>query len=299
VTGDHTEVFQQHRGMLFGVAYRMLGSASEADDVLQEAWLRWDRADRSQVADPRSYLVRIAARVAVDQLRQAGARREDYVGPWLPEPLLTAPDVADDVATAASLSLAMLVVLETLSPLERAVFVLREAFGFGYGEIAATLGRSEASVRQLGHRAREHVQARRPRFDADRAVRAAATERFLKAAMGGDLAELLAVLAPDVAFIADTGGKVRAPRRVIQGADKVAKLFAAAASDIPAGTVIDYKDVNGGPAALAMLGGVPYAVFVVDVDPATGLVAAVQVMGNPDKLTALGMFPGWHNAKPN
>lgn len=291
MTGTHTEVFQHHRRQLFGLAYRMLGSATDAEDVVQEAWLRWDRADRAQVRDARSYLMRIAARVAVDQLRRAGSQREDYVGPWLPEPLLTTPDVADGVvdgaAGADSVSVAMLVVLETLSPLERAVFVLREAFGFDFGEIATALGRSESAVRQLGHRAREHVQARRPRFDSSRGVRAAATRRFITAALGGDLAELMAVLAPDVTFTADSGGKVRAPRRTLHGAGKVARLFAAITSDIPAGTAIDYRDVNGGPAAVATIDGTPYAVFVLDVDPGTKLVAAVHLMSNPDKLASI------------
>ncbi|MCI2423226.1 RNA polymerase sigma factor SigJ [Saccharopolyspora sp. K220] len=291
MSDEAAEVFEQYRGLLFGVAYRMLGSASEADDVVQETWLRWDRADRSQISESRAYLVRITARVAVDQLRRASARREDYVGPWLPEPLLTTPDVADGVvdeaATGEAVSIAMLVVLETLSPLERAVFVLREAFGLGFGEIATALGRSESAVRQLGHRAREHVHARRPRFNTDRAARSAATERFLTAALGGDLAELMAVLAPDVAFVGDSGGKVRAPRRVLRGANKVARLFAARASDFPAGTVIDYCDVNGEPAAVAAIADGPYAVFVLDVDPRTELVTTIYVMGNPDKLGAL------------
>ncbi|MFB9904028.1 RNA polymerase sigma-70 factor [Allokutzneria oryzae] len=281
------EEFERHRGLLFGVAYRMLGSVSEAEDVVQEAWLRWDRAEPSEVREPRSYLMRITTRVAVDHLRKAATRREDYVGPWLPEPLVLGPDPAEDAVLADSVSVAMLVVLETLSPLERAVFVLREAFGFAFADIAAALGRSEASVRQLAHRAREHVQARRPRFETDRSVRAAATERFLTAAMGGDLAELLAVLSPDVRFVGDSGGKTRAPRHVLHGSGKVARLFAAVHTDFPAETRIDYRDVNGAPAAVLSAGGVPYAVIVVDVDPDTGLVAALHVMGNPDKLTAL------------
>ncbi|HET9139533.1 RNA polymerase sigma factor SigJ, partial [Actinophytocola sp.] len=288
---NHTEEFQRHRCALFGVAYRMLGSTSEAEDVVQETWLRWDRADRSEVTQPRAYLMRIAARTAVDLLRRARVRREEYVGPWLPEPLLTGPDVADGVvdgvATAESVSMAMLVVLETLSPLERAVFVLREAFGFGYGDIAATLDRTETAVRQLAHRAREHVRARRPRFDTDRDVRAAATERFMRAAFGGDVTDLLAVLAPDVTFTGDSGGKVRAPRRILSGAGKVARLFTATRADVPAGTVVEYREVNGGPAAVLVAGGVPYAVLIVDADPRTGLVTAIQVIGNPDKLTGL------------
>jgi RNA polymerase sigma-70 factor, ECF subfamily len=278
-----TDVFARHRPRLFGVAYRMLGSATEADDVVQETWLRWRRVDESTVEDPERYLVRIATRVAIDVRRRTP--REDYVGPWLPEPLLTEPDVADGVVATDSLSVALLVVLETLSPLERAVFVLHEAFGFGYGEIAAMLDRTEPAVRQLGHRARAHVRARRPRFEQDRAVRAAATERFVSAALGGDLTELMAVLAPDVEFVADSGGKVRAPRRVLRGAARVARLFAATNADIPAGTEVVYRDVNGEPAAILLLSGQPYTVFWVTVE--SGLVSIVRVLGNPDKLGAL------------
>ncbi|RZS44194.1 RNA polymerase ECF family sigma subunit [Herbihabitans rhizosphaerae] len=288
---EHTEVFQRHRGAVFGVAYRMLGTASEAEDVVQETWLRWDRADRSTVDDPRAYLTRIAARASLDQLRRARARRETYVGPWLPEPLLTGPDVAegvvDDAATAESVSVALLVVLETLSPLERAVFVLREAFGMAYGEIAETLGRSATAVRQLGHRAREHVRARQPRFDADDDVRAAVTRRFLDATMTGDIAALLAMLAPDVEFVGDSGGQVRAPKRIVRGYERVARLMVAISPDIPAGTEVEYREVNGGPAAVFVLDGAPYAVAVLEVDPETSLIARANFVGNPDKLTAL------------
>jgi RNA polymerase sigma-70 factor (ECF subfamily) len=287
---DHAvEVFEEHRGLLYGVAYRMLGSVHEAQDVVQETWLRWDRAATSQVAEPRAYLVRIATRVALDQLRRAAGKRESYVGPWLPEPLLTGPDVADEAALADSVSMAMLVVLETLSPLERAVFVLKEAFGFSYPEIGAALGRSEQAVRQLGHRAREHVQARRSRFTPDRGVRRAATERFLRAATGGDLTALLEVLAPDVTLIPDSGGKSPGPRRPIHGVDKVARFFAAVAGDIPEGTRVDFIDVNGEPGAVTVLGSTPYAVFVLDLDPLSHRIRTIHLIANPDKLT--GVMP--------
>src|SRR6266545_5853861 len=181
--GTVIDVFEEHRDLLFAVAYRMLGTAADAEDVVQDTWLRWSAADRSDVTEPKAYLVRIATNLALDRLRSARAKRESYVGPWLPEPLLTSPDAAEDAEMAESVSMAMLVVLETLSPLERAVFVLREVFGFSYGEIAEALDRSESSVRQLGHRAREHVQARRPRFETDNEMRREATERFIDAAL--------------------------------------------------------------------------------------------------------------------
>ena len=216
-------MFARDRSLLIGVAYRMLGWVSDAEDVVQEAWLRWARVDADTVADPRAFLVRTVTRLAIDRLRRIKARRETYVGPWLPEPLLTGPDtvaepVADpatDVDRAESVSMAMLVVLETLTPLERSVFVLHEAFGYPYADIGEMLGRSPATVRQLAHRAREHVQARRPRFVTDAAKRRTATERFLAASLGGDMNALLEPLAPDAKLWADGGGKAKAPLRPI------------------------------------------------------------------------------------
>jgi RNA polymerase sigma-70 factor (ECF subfamily) len=279
-------VFAEHRQALIGLAYRLLGSRTEAEDVVQETWLRWDRAERSHIAEPRAYLLRMTANAALDQLRATRTVREAYVGPWLPEPLLTSPDVAEQAALADSVSMAMLIVLQTLSPLERAAFVLREAFGFDYAEIAVVLGRSRPAVRQLAHRAREHVQARRPRFEPDGALRQAVTERFLRAASSGDLSALLEVLAPDVTFLADGGGKIRAPRRTIVGAAKVARFFAAVAKDIPAGTDIHVVHVNGAPGAVTSVGGTPYAVFIVDVTE-SGRVGRILLVGNPDKLAAV------------
>lgn len=284
---DATEEFERHRGVLFGVAYRMLGSVDEAEDAVQEAWLRWSRAASPEIEEPKAYLVRVVARAAYDQLRRGPARHETYVGPWLPEPLLTSPDVADTAALADSVSMALLVVLETLSPLERAVFVLREAFGFSYPEIATALDRSEAAVRQVGHRAREHVEARRPRFSPDRSVRTEVTQRFLSAAMGGDLSALLKVLSPDVMLVSDAGGQARAPRREIHGADKVARLFAAIADDALPRTTIRFTDINGVPGAVAEAAGVPYGVIVVDPDPETGLIAHISLIMNPAKLSGV------------
>src|SRR4051812_42909924 len=201
------KAFEDHRSLLFSVAYRMMGTAADAEDIVQDAWLRWSAGDRSAVEDPRAYLVRVVTNTVIDRLRSARVQRESYVGPWLPEPVLTSPDVAEDVELAESVSLAMLVVLETLSPLERAVFVLREVFGFSYAEIATTLERSEVSVRQVAPRARQHVAERRPRFSPGRGEQRRVTEEFLAATLGGDLERLLAVLAPDVVLVSDGGGK--------------------------------------------------------------------------------------------
>ena len=220
--------FVTHRGLLFTVAYEMLGSASEAEDVVQDTWIRWDAigsAARSEVRDPRAFLVRMVTRKALDRLRANARRREDYVGEWLPEPLLTAPDVAEDVELAESVSFAMLTVLETLTPTERAVFVLREVFDMPYGEIAGAVDKSAAAVRQIGHRAREHVAARRPRMEVSRSEQEQVVERFLAAVTGGDLQGLLDVLAPHVVLVADGGGIAQAIANPVTGAKKVANLL--------------------------------------------------------------------------
>ncbi len=288
-----TDAFEEHRNLLFAVAYRMLGSAADAEDAVQDAWLRWSSADRSDVSDPRAYLVRITTNVALDRLRSAKARRETYVGPWLPEPMLTSPDVAEEAELSESVSMAMLVVLETLSPLERAVFVLREVFGYPYAEIAEALDRSEASVRQLGTRARKHVEARRPRFEAGGAQRRRATERFLEAVVGGDVNRLLEALAPDVALWTDGGGKVRAARRVIHGADKVGRWIAGIMGKPyqgvdPADMRMRRVDLNGEPALVVDGPDRPLSTITLDFDD-QGLVRAIHVVANPDKLRALAV----------
>jgi RNA polymerase sigma-70 factor (TIGR02957 family) len=220
--------FVAHRGLIFTVAYEMLGSAADAEDVVQETWLRWDAIGekaRGEVRDPRAFLVRIVTRKALDRLRTNARRREEYVGEWLPEPLLTAPDVADDVELAESVSFAMLTVLETLTPTERAVFVLREVFDMPYGEIADAVDKSAAAVRQIGHRAREHVSARRPRMEVSRTEQQDVVKRFFDAVNGGDLQALMEVLAPDVVLVADGGGVVQAVVNPVVGAKKVANLL--------------------------------------------------------------------------
>ncbi|WP_405482959.1 RNA polymerase sigma-70 factor [Streptomyces sp. NBC_00009] len=284
------EVFEEHRPVLMGVAYRMLGRVADAEDVVQDAWLRWAQADRDEVREPRAYLVRVATRLAIDRLRQAQVRREAYVGPWLPEPLVTdfgptAPDTAEAAVLAESVSLAVLVVLESLSPLERAVFVLREAFGFPFAEIATTLERSESAVRQLAGRARKHVDERRPRFDVDPVEQRALTERFLAAATGGDLEGLMTLLAPDARLVGDSGGKSKAPLRVIESADKVGRFLLGAAKGGGAAFTFRIVELNAGPAVLALVDGKPDSVFQVDV--ADGHVQCVYIVRNPDKLTSL------------
>ncbi|MET8613035.1 RNA polymerase sigma-70 factor [Streptomyces misionensis] len=285
-----TDVFEEHRPLLTGVAYRMLGRVADAEDVVQDAWLRWSRADHTEIREPRAYLVRITTRLAIDRLRLARSRAESYVGPWLPEPCLTeygdtAPDAADRAVLADSVSLAVLVVLESLSPLERAVFVLREAFGFPYAEIAALLDRGEPAVRQLAGRARRHVAERRPRYDVDPARRRELTERFLVAASGGDLDGLMSVLAPDVRLVADGGGKVRSALRILHGADKVARFLAAVMPEAVPDLTVRALEVNGGPAALVLSGGKPDSLFQLDV--VDGRVTSVYIQRNPDKLRHL------------
>jgi RNA polymerase sigma-70 factor (TIGR02957 family) len=293
---DAVRVFDEHRGLLNSVAYRILGSVTDAEDAVQETYLRWSKVDPSQVSNPRAFLVRVTTRLAIDRLRRAKARRESYVGPWLPEPILTGRDVAEDVALAESVSLAMLVVLETLSPLERAVFVLREAFGMPYAEIADVLGRKDDAVRQLGRRARDHVQQRRSRFDADQSEQRRVTERFLQATSTGNLDALMAVLSPGVTLVADGGGRVLAPRRPVLGAEKVARFLLAVATEerlarflrsvgsepIVADLRVSMAPVTGGPGILVVSGDKPISTLVLDVSD--GVVRTIYLVANPQKL---------------
>jgi RNA polymerase sigma-70 factor, ECF subfamily len=284
---SHVDTFQDRRDLLFGVAYRVLGSAADAEDIVQESWLRWSRVDQDTVSDPTSFLMQISTRLAIDRLRKLKASRETYIGPWLPEPLPTAPDVADDIEISESVSIAMLVVLETLSPLERVVFVLREAFEFSFAEIGKVLGRKEAAVRQVAHRARDHVRTRRPRFTHDHRTRRQATERFLDACIGSDVAGLLDALDPDVTLWGDGGGKRGAPRVPIRGAAKVARLLAKVGERGPGDMTARIIDVNGGPAAVLSTCGRPFAVVIIDLRPADERVNTVWVITNPDKLARL------------
>ncbi|MGW0632085.1 RNA polymerase sigma factor SigJ [Streptomyces sp. NPDC002758] len=291
ISDTATDVFEEHRPVLKGVAYRMLGRVADAEDVVQDAWLRWSGADRTEVREPRAYLVRVTTRLAIDRLRQIRARAEAYVGPWLPEPYVTdfadtVPDTAERAVLADSVSFAVLVVLESLSPLERAVFVLREAFGHPYAEIAAVLDREEAAVRQLAARARRHVDERRPRYEVDPAQRRDLTERFLAAAAGGNLEGLMALLAPDVRLVGDSGGKAKAPLRILESADKVGRfVIGAAGKGASEALSFRFLEVNGGLAVLVLFGDKTDSVFQLDV--VDGLVRAVYIVRNPDKLHSL------------
>jgi len=279
--------FDSHRSLLFTVAYRILGSAADAEDAVQDTWLKWSAADRSRVADPRAYLARIVTTVALDRLRSARARRETYIGPWLPEPILTS-SAADDVAAAESVSLALMVLLESLSPLERAVFVLKEAFAFSYAEIASAVGRSEDSVRQAAHRARGHVQARRPRFHRTRAQQEAVTARFLAAASGGDINRLMEMLAPDVTLWTDGGGKVRQALRPVTGAARVATWMAGVSSRpyegvSPSDMTATLLELNGAPGIVFHGAGRVIGTLTLVLDE-TGRIATIHNIANPDKL---------------
>jgi RNA polymerase sigma-70 factor (ECF subfamily) len=278
--------FTRHRRLLFTVAYEMLGSAADAEDVVQESWLRWAEVDQSEVRDARAYLVRIVTRQALNRLRTLTRRREEYVGEWLPEPLLTSPDVADDVELAESVSIAMLTVLETLGPAERAVFVLHEVFDSPYDEIAQAVGKTPAAVRQIAHRAREHVAARRPRMAVDRDEQRAVVERFLAALQTGDVQGLLDVLAPEVVLRADGGGVVSAIRKPIEGAANVARLLSRFAALVP-GARIETIWLNGAPAARIDLDGAADTAVSLTIDD--GRITALYAVRNPEKLTRIAV----------
>jgi RNA polymerase sigma-70 factor (TIGR02957 family) len=279
-----TDPFVTHRSLLFTVAYEMLGSAADAEDVVQETWLRWADADQSKVHDPRAYLVRIVTRQALNRVRTLARRREDYVGEWLPEPLLTTPDVAEDIELAESVSMAMLTVLETLTPTERAVFVLREVFDLPYDEIAAAVDKTPAAVRQVARRARAHVAARRPRMKVDRSEQQRVVEGFLAALTSGDVQGLMEVLAPDVVVVADGGGLVAAARHPIVGAGKVAAFLSKFSTIAPA-ALVDTLWLNGTLGARIVLDGELNTVmsFVVE----SGRISRVYAVRNPQKLNRL------------
>ncbi|PWU43780.1 RNA polymerase subunit sigma-24 [Micromonospora globispora] len=278
-----TEAFLTHRNLLFTVAYEMLGSAADAEDALQETWLRWAGVDLGMVRDQRAYLVRITTRQALTRLRTLGRRKESYVGPWLPEPLLTAPDVAEDVALADSVSMAMLLVLETLAPTERAVFVLREVFDLGYDEIAEAVDKSPAAVRQIAHRARAHVAARRPRQVVSAAETRGALDAFQRAVETGDLQSLLDILAPDVVLLGDGGGVKQAVPRPIVGVDKVARLLVGGWGKVPGVTSLRPAQVNGHPALVVRLDGELDTVLALRIDD--GLISGIYAVRNPEKLS--------------
>ena len=276
--------FVAHRNLLFTVAYEMLGSAADAEDVVQETWVRWADVERALVRDPRAYLVRIVTRQALNRLRTVSRRREEYVGEWLPEPLLTSPDVAEDVELAESVSIAMLTVLETLGPVERAVFVLREVFDTPYDEIAEAVGKKPAAVRQIVSRARNHVAARRPRMEVSRTEQEQVVERFVTAIDSGDLQGLMDVLAPDVVVVADGGGVVPAAIRPVSGARTVARLLSRFTALAP-GARVATTWLNGAPALRID----PTGEFdtAVSVTVEGGRITRIYAIRNPQKLGRL------------
>ncbi|MGW0538547.1 RNA polymerase sigma-70 factor [Streptomyces sp. NPDC003032] len=273
-----TEAFVAHRNLLFTVAYEMLGSAADAEDVLQETWLRWADVDHDTVREPRAFLVRITTRQALTRLRTLRRRKESYVGPWLPEPLLTAPDVAEDIELADSVSMAMLLVLETLAPTERAVFVLRDVFDLGYDEIAQAVDKTPAAVRQIAHRARAHVAARRPREVVSPAQTRSALAAFQQAVETGDLQRLLDMIAPDVVLLTDGGGVVRAALEPIVGAEAVANVLSRLTS-----ATLQPAQVNGHPALILRTGGEIDTVLAVRLEG--GLITGLYAVRNPQKLS--------------
>jgi RNA polymerase sigma-70 factor (TIGR02957 family) len=284
LTGPATEAFVAHRNLLFTVAYEMLGSAADAEDVLQETWLRWAGVDLETVRDQRAYLVRITTRQALVRLRTLSRRKESYVGPWLPEPLLTTPDVAEDVELADNVSMAMLLVLETLNPTERAVFVLREVFDLPYDEIAEAVDKRPAAVRQIAHRARTHVAVRRPRGVVSPAQTRDALQAFQRAVETGDLQSLLDILAPDVVLLGDGGGVVQAMLSPVSGADRVARILAAGRlGRIAAKVSLQPAQVNGYPALILRLDGHIDTVIAVRIDD--GLITGLYAVRNPEKLS--------------
>ncbi|MGW4499038.1 RNA polymerase sigma-70 factor [Micromonospora sp. NPDC004336] len=278
-----TETFVAHRNLLFTVAYEMLGSAADAEDVLQETWLRWIKVDAEHVRDQRAYLIRITTRQSLNRLRAMQRRREAYVGPWLPEPLLTAPDVVEDVALAESVSMALMVVLETLSPTERAVFVLREVFGVSYDEIAAVVDKSPGAVHQIAHRARQHVDARRPRRVVSPGETRAALGAFQRAVETRDLQGLLDVLAPDVVLTGDGGGVKQAALRPITGAEKVGRMFLGSLGKLNGTLTAELTVVNGNPALLVRLDGEIDGIMAIRVEDAR--ITGLYYVRNPEKLS--------------
>lgn len=278
---NRIETFNQHRPLLFSIAYRMLSSVMDAEDMVQETFLRWQQAAGADVRSPRSYLSTVVTRLCIDELRSARVRREEYIGPWLPEPLVT-DDVEENVALADSISMAFLVVLESLSPTERAAFLLREVFDYEYGEVARILDKSEASCRQLVHRARDHVSEHRPRFDATREEAEEIARRFLEAARTGDMEALIDMLAPDATLWSDGGGKVSAAINPVYGAEKVARFMIGINRKAPPNVTSRMITLNGQPGVISYTGDEPYVVAVAEI--MDGKVCGIRAINNPDKL---------------
>lgn len=282
------ETFAQHRAMLFGIAYRMLGSVMDAEDVVQEAYLRWERADRDAVESPRAFLGTVVTRLSIDALREAKRRREVYVGEWLPEPLVTARDPRESAELADSLSTAFLVMLESLSPPERAAFLLREVFGYDYGQLADILETTDVNCRQMVSRAKSRLESREHRFEPSREDQERLLAHFVQATASGDYAALVGVLAEDAAVYSDHGGKAPAAQRTILGADKVARFFIGVQRRFPpADPSMRVVSLNGRPGAIMYSGNVPHSAFSFDCE--AGKIAHIYVVRNPEKLRHLSV----------
>jgi RNA polymerase sigma-70 factor (ECF subfamily) len=283
-TQTAAEIFEEHRRNLTGTAYRILGSWTDAEDVVQDVWLRW-ATSHGEVETPGHWLVTVTVRAALDRLRRLKTRRETYVGPWLPEPVSLEPDPAYTAELKNTITIGMLLVLETLSPLERAVFVLREGFAWSHTDIAEALGRSAAAVRQLAHRAQRHVLEARPRFTADEHLAAVSTERFLRACLDGNVEDLLEVLSPDVVMISDGGGEAPAPRRTLVGAGPVlAFLVGLGRKAAFAGADFTIGPINTQPGIITSGGNAVISAVTCDIDH-QGRIVAIYAISAPSKLT--------------
>lgn len=290
---DAERIFEEHRSLLFTIAYEITGTAADAEDVVQDSFLRWSVVTVEAVNNPRAYLAKTVTRQALNFLRSAQRKREHYVGPWLPEPIAVAPDVAEYVVLSESLSFAMLVVLETLSPDERAVFVLREVFDFPYAEIAEATDKSLAAVRQIARRAKAHVRARQPRFEVDAQRQKSVSDRFLTALMGGDMQSLMDVLAPGAVLLSDGGGKVTAARKPVVGAENIMRFLAGITKNPLPDMRVESKLLNGMPALVVYSG--TRVDLVTLIESNNEHVTGVYLVRNPEKLgavTAAGSFQG-------
>jgi RNA polymerase sigma-70 factor (ECF subfamily) len=281
---EKVELFDRSRSRLFGIAYRMLGTRDDADDILQEAYIRWHKTDAAEIDTPEAWLVTVVTRLSIDRLRKASAEREVYIGPWLPEPVITGPSPQDDAELASTLSIAFLKILERLSPTERAVFLLHDVFDFDYPEIARITRKTEPAARQMIHRARERVRAGKPRFEVDRAEHRRLVEKFRAAAYAADERVLLNLFSSDIAVVSDGGGKITAARKVVRGVAKVMRLFTIAFRSISDHVTTEIVEINGESGIVEYYDGQPFAVTTFSIHDGK-IVEMFRIM-NPDKLSA-------------
>jgi RNA polymerase sigma-70 factor, ECF subfamily len=281
---EQVEVFTQYRPLLFSIAYRMMGSAMDAEDLVQESYLRWQATDRGTVESPKAFLTTIMTRLCIDQWRSARMQREEYIGPWLPEPILSSR-FEDPTKMSDSISIAFLTLLESLSPIERAVYLLREVFDYEYAEIARIVDKSEANCRQMVKRAKDHLVAARPRFAVQPGEHERLLMEFSQACATGDMNGLLAILAEDVVGLSDGGGKVTAARNPIYGADKVARFMLGLMNKLPEGLVVQAQVINGQPAVVSYVNNQPYSILTIEVG--AGRIQQVYNVLNPEKLKGI------------